>query len=260
MELQDNETTLGDHPPDARTPDNGRLHEYHLGEAPTLDKLKEYNSKFKIKVPGFIFCVTEKGRRGCVRVETLKCRSIIGQARLYGMKWSLHKEVSYDIAAGTLKITKKIGVDGSKGKWIGSLTGGGKGTGFRSSREVIKEINLNTGTGTIQTTQETTVANGQPKKKVERVTKEPDIEGQQQPSDRNSRLWNEMGRKFETQYVVTGLFSRIDGMPREHMIKVEKPAYLFWYMSWDIIRLRGISAFFSLKGVKGFALYKVSFY
>jgi hypothetical protein len=60
-----------------------------------------------------------------------------------------------------------------------------------------------------------------------------------------------------TPYVVLGIFSGADGIPHERMITVRKPSLLFWYFFWAIVRLRGISWFFSLKDVKGFAIYRV---
>ena len=39
------------------------------------------------------------------------------------------------------------------------------------------------------------------------------------------------------------------------MIAVKKPALLFWYFFWAIMRLRGIYWFVSLKDAKGFAVH-----
>jgi hypothetical protein len=59
-------------------------------------------------------------------------------------------------------------------------------------------------------------------------------------------------------YMVLGIFSGADGIPRERMVTVKQPSLLFWYLFWAILRLRGITWLFSLKDVKGFAVYKVS--
>jgi hypothetical protein len=279
MERQNKETRPGDLPPDAGPPDNGEPHEYHLGEAPTLDKLKEYNWKHEIKLPGFRYIVSEKGRRGCVRVEASKCHNSTMQIRVPGIQFNQHMEKSHDFAAGTLNTTKQTKFVYSTekwiGKWIGKRMGIGSGQAEMSSEE-SKEMNLTT--GTIRTTKRTggfgSIGTGMGKgpemglrgsreekteSKVGQTSREPDLEGQPEPSDQQSHILNEMGRKFQTQYVVIGLFSRVNGVPRERLIKVKEPAYLFRYMSWGIIRLRGVGAFFSLKDVEGFALYKVSY-
>jgi hypothetical protein len=59
-------------------------------------------------------------------------------------------------------------------------------------------------------------------------------------------------------YVVLGIFSGADGIPKERMTLIKKPSSLFWYFFWTIVRLRGIGWLFSLKDVKRFAIYKVS--
>jgi len=59
-------------------------------------------------------------------------------------------------------------------------------------------------------------------------------------------------------YVVLGIFSGADGIPRERVISIKHPSLLFWYFFYAIVRIRGISWFLSLKDVKGFAIYNVS--
>jgi len=59
-------------------------------------------------------------------------------------------------------------------------------------------------------------------------------------------------------YVVLGIFSGADGIPRERMISVKDSSWLFWSIFWAIVRLRGIGYFLSLKDVKAFSIYKVS--
>lgn len=62
---------------------------------------------------------------------------------------------------------------------------------------------------------------------------------------------------LKCKYVVVGLFSRINGVPRERLIEIKKSKRLFFYIWWAIISLRGMDAIFSLKDVRGFAIYKV---
>jgi hypothetical protein len=58
-------------------------------------------------------------------------------------------------------------------------------------------------------------------------------------------------------YVVLGIFSGADGIPKERLVSIKDPAWLFWCMFWAILRLRGIGYFLSLKDVKAFSIYKV---
>jgi hypothetical protein len=86
----------------------------------------------------------------------------------------------------------------------------------------------------------------------------PDLEAQQRLSERRSdSSTTTEGNKKPHQYVVIGLFSRVTGIPRERLVIVKKPKHLFRRMRWGIIKLRGIEAFLSLRGVKGFAIYEV---
>jgi len=58
-------------------------------------------------------------------------------------------------------------------------------------------------------------------------------------------------------YVALGIFSKVNGRPQETIIFVQNPRNLFWKLHWGIISLRGLSGFFSLRGIKAFHLYKV---
>jgi hypothetical protein len=59
-------------------------------------------------------------------------------------------------------------------------------------------------------------------------------------------------------YVVLGIFSGAYGIPKERMVTVKNPSWLFWHIFWAIVRLRGVGYFLSLKDVKAFSIYKVS--
>jgi len=86
----------------------------------------------------------------------------------------------------------------------------------------------------------------------------PDLEAQQRPSERRSdSSTTTEGNEKPYQYVVIGLFSHVTGIPRERLVIVKKPKHLFRRMRWGIIKLRGIEALLSLRGVKGFAIYEV---
>ncbi|KAK4225962.1 hypothetical protein QBC38DRAFT_394365 [Podospora fimiseda] len=57
-------------------------------------------------------------------------------------------------------------------------------------------------------------------------------------------------------YLVVGVFPRGRSSPRERVVFVENPTYLFWHIRWTSFRLRGLrSTLFSLRHVKGFKLY-----
>jgi hypothetical protein len=58
-------------------------------------------------------------------------------------------------------------------------------------------------------------------------------------------------------FVVLGVFSKADNLPQDRIIFFTNPKKLFRYLFWAIVRLRGITGLFSLKDVKGFALYTV---
>lgn len=59
-------------------------------------------------------------------------------------------------------------------------------------------------------------------------------------------------------YLVIGTFPRGRSNPRERVVFVDNPAYLFWHIRWASFRLRGLRrTFFSLRHVKSFRLYKV---
>jgi hypothetical protein len=58
-------------------------------------------------------------------------------------------------------------------------------------------------------------------------------------------------------FVALGVFSKVDGRPQETIVFVQNPKYLFRQRHWGVISLRGLSSFFSLRGVKAFNLYKV---
>jgi hypothetical protein len=64
-------------------------------------------------------------------------------------------------------------------------------------------------------------------------------------------LWTE-------RYVVLGLFSPIDGIPREKMVFIRHSERIFRDLFWAIVRLRGLRGLFSLKDVRTFAIYKVN--
>ncbi|PVH85824.1 hypothetical protein DL98DRAFT_376870, partial [Cadophora sp. DSE1049] len=58
------------------------------------------------------------------------------------------------------------------------------------------------------------------------------------------------------QYVVIGLFSKVNGVPSERLIKIKEASGLFRSMWWAIVSLRGVGGVFSLKDIKGFGIYK----
>ncbi|KAF2820938.1 hypothetical protein CC86DRAFT_303878 [Ophiobolus disseminans] len=57
-------------------------------------------------------------------------------------------------------------------------------------------------------------------------------------------------------YLVLGIFSRADNVPIERRVEIHSPAYLFTILSWNIMRLRGLEFWLSLREVKQFSLYK----
>ena len=57
-------------------------------------------------------------------------------------------------------------------------------------------------------------------------------------------------------YIALGIFSKVDDQPREKIVFVQNPKYLFWKIWWAVISLRGLSSFFSLKSIKAFKVYK----
>ena len=59
-------------------------------------------------------------------------------------------------------------------------------------------------------------------------------------------------------YVVVGM-SRPDSVPQERLIILGPRRKLFTSIFWAIVRMRGISAFLSLKDVQQFRIYKVQF-
>lgn len=60
-------------------------------------------------------------------------------------------------------------------------------------------------------------------------------------------------------YVTLGIFGRGHHNPHERVVFVSNPFILFFKLRWGIFRLRGLSsAFFSLRQVKSFRLYRVS--
>lgn len=68
----------------------------------------------------------------------------------------------------------------------------------------------------------------------------------------------ERTRDYEPFYMVVGIFPRGRGVPRETVVFVQRPQFLFWQLFWVVWRLRGVSdMFFSLRHIKGFKCYKV---
>ena len=63
--------------------------------------------------------------------------------------------------------------------------------------------------------------------------------------------------KVPEAYIVIGIFNGADRWPRERVVRIRHPSLLFWQMWWEIVHLRGVSYFLSLKDAKRFRLYKV---
>jgi hypothetical protein len=64
--------------------------------------------------------------------------------------------------------------------------------------------------------------------------------------------------ELELRFLVIGLFKGKNRIPDERLLRIKYPNWLFWQIWLDIIKLRGIGYFFSLKDVEGFRLYEVS--
>ena len=69
----------------------------------------------------------------------------------------------------------------------------------------------------------------------------------------------DLSGEVRASYIVLGKFSGSDDIPQELMVSIKKPSLLFWNIFWATVRLRGINWLVSLKDVKGFAVYKVSY-
>jgi hypothetical protein len=100
---------------------------------------------------------------------------------------------------------------------------------------------------------------------VERPINQPRIQ-------RDESIWGLRTRWFgiervsviesETQtqpvYVVLGIFARGQVNPRERVVFIHRPKYLFLGLRWGAFRLRGLrNTVFSLRHVQGFKLYRV---
>lgn len=64
-------------------------------------------------------------------------------------------------------------------------------------------------------------------------------------------------KQNDCPYLILGIFSRADNVPTERRVEIHSPEYLFATLSWNIMRLRGLEYWLSLKEVKQFGLYKV---
>jgi hypothetical protein len=69
----------------------------------------------------------------------------------------------------------------------------------------------------------------------------------------------DLSGEVRASYIVLGKFSGSDDIPQELLVSIKKPSFLFWNIFWATVRLRGINCLVSLKDVKGFAVYKVSY-
>ena len=58
-------------------------------------------------------------------------------------------------------------------------------------------------------------------------------------------------------FVVIGLFEGPDMAPKERIVYIKHHDWVFWYLWWGIIRLRGIQSIFSLKDCTAFKIYTV---
>jgi len=59
-------------------------------------------------------------------------------------------------------------------------------------------------------------------------------------------------------FIIIGLFDGPDMMPKERIVYIHRPRWIFWNLWWAIVRLRGLRYLFSLKDCSSFGLYSVS--
>lgn len=67
-----------------------------------------------------------------------------------------------------------------------------------------------------------------------------------------------MSTQKNAPFVVVGIFSKFEEVPKEAWVELTKPERLFYAMKWKSLKLRGLLKIcLSLKGVRTLSLYKV---
>jgi hypothetical protein len=80
-----------------------------------------------------------------------------------------------------------------------------------------------------------------------------DLEG---PAKRRPKGYRDSDIEWDKPFLVIGIFSGSDRVPRERIVRIQRPERLFWQLWLHIITLRGLRFIFSLKDVKQFKIYK----
>lgn len=233
-----------------------------LPEAPTFHRFQEYNHRYKIALAGFSYTVETSGKRGCVRFEVEQGRrsQLLISTGGATLERTVENLTSPDGATSSRQyesLTHKLEPDRLNDKLVESYRAADGTASKRVTNTHESAGNRN------QRVVETTTARDGTVKERENIDMNVNVSGV------GGGLGGSWSREYSTQvgqpehatlkckYVVMGLFSRVNGVPRERLIEIKTPKRLFFYIWFSIISLRGIDAIFSLKDVRGFAIYQV---